>query len=131
MEMPGGDSAGSWAAALAAVGGFILTALVALSKGTYKIASMERAMDLKITDESRNAGESDAALRQKIVEVELYTRDNFVRRDEFRTAVEAINNSVIGIRIYIENRDKVIDERFDKLRTDVNFKLDKLLERKA
>jgi hypothetical protein len=47
----------------------------------------------------RNAGESIAALRQKIVEVELWGRDNFVRRGEFQNVVDALPISAEATRL--------------------------------
>lgn len=124
------------------LGGFVLAGIATLVKGTYAIATSEKKLGDRISEESkviadriskesRNTGESNAALRQKIVEVELHMRDFFVRRDEFKGAVDQINSSVNNIRTYIEGRDKSMEERFEKHRGDINAKLDKLLERKA
>jgi len=47
------------------------------------IAHSEQEVEARIDRNSREFGEVASALRAKITEVELYTRDNFIRRDAF------------------------------------------------
>jgi hypothetical protein len=45
-------------------------------------------------ENTRNHGESLMAIRQKITDVEIWNRDNFVRRADFAAVVESINRSI-------------------------------------
>lgn len=64
----------------------------------------------------RNVGESLFAVRQKITDVEIWSRDTFVRQQDFSTIIASINVS-------LNNLGEKVDERIDKL----EGKLDKII----
>lgn len=66
-----------------------------------KIDASGREIDERIDQQSRQFGETVSALRQKITDVELYVRDNYVRRESFYKVVDDL-----GVRI---------EKRIDKL----------------
>lgn len=87
---------------------FIITILGAAVTVTWKLANERRAveerMDVKlealrkerredIEASERNSGEGVKAVREKINEIELWTRDNLVRREDFKTAVEGLTRN--------------------------------------
>ena len=51
-----------------------------------KINDLQREIDVRIESKERAMGEVAAALREKIRELELYTRDEFIRRGSFEVA---------------------------------------------
>ena len=67
-----------------------------------------------------NFGETAQAIRQKISEVELWNRDTFVRRDEFKTSLDQVNRNIESLRTNL-------DEKIDRLDTKLDTKLDKLI----
>lgn len=58
------------------------------------------------------AGEVGAALRQKIYEVEVFSRDTFVNKPTFETAVNRIENSIDKLGDRLETKiDRVLARR--------------------
>jgi hypothetical protein len=107
---------GLFLGALSLVSGAIYWALDRLLRERVNEAKVE--MRQHIDNEVRNFGETGAALRQALTEAQFWNRDNFVRKDEFRMAVDQINQNV-----------KTIDSKIDQLRDSVDEKLDRLLSR--
>lgn len=58
-------------------------------------------------------GESSAALRQKIHEVELWMRDTFVRRDGYYKVQEAMENSIKALGDKIDIRLERMEAKID------------------
>ena len=54
------------------------------------LEEMIRDLHDKMERTSRDVGESNAAIREKITQVELFMRDNFVRQPEFMAAMAKI-----------------------------------------
>lgn len=67
-----------------------------------------------------NFGETAQAIRQKISDVELWNRDTFVRRDEFKTSLDQVNRNIESLRTNL-------DEKIDRLDSKLDTKLDKLI----
>jgi predicted nucleic acid-binding Zn-ribbon protein len=99
------------------VAGFFLTAGCTLFAAAWKlrgaVAELKEAIEtardeieLKQERYVREVGESLSAIRQKIHDVETWSRDTFVRRDSFAAAI-----AELGLRI---------EKRIDKL----EFKMD-------
>lgn len=102
---------------IAAVAGFFLQFFVILGTVVWKLAQVRtdllaaidmsgKEIDERIDAQSRQFGETVAALRQKITDVELYVRDNFVRRDSFYTNIQELA--------------KRIETRIDRLETKID-----------
>ena len=124
----------------ATVGAFIVAVLSMVVAGIMRVAGVERAIDSKVheakvelleksDDDARMVGEIGAALRQKVTEVELWARDTFVRRDEFKASVDQVNRNIDSLRSSTEVAMKAFDAKMDKLRETIDSKLDKLLSR--
>ena len=64
---------------------------------------------------------------KKTSEVEIWVRDNLVRRDEFTSSVAQINRSLDGLRAYVESTAKTTDEKLERMRLSIDGKLDKII----
>lgn len=58
----------------------------------------------------RRAGEMGHALRDKITQVELYTRDNYIREKEFDGVVRAIENRFDRLQDTIDQLNQKMDK---------------------
>jgi hypothetical protein len=74
--------------------GFLVNMLVLAAVVTWKLSRVEKSIrddfalerksiDVELDNMGRAAGESVAAVREKIVQVELFCRDTFLRRETF------------------------------------------------
>lgn len=63
----------------------------------------------------RETGEVGAALRAKIHELEVFTRDHFVSKQSFEAFAGRIEKSVDNLGDKIERRFDKIDERIEKM----------------
>lgn len=63
----------------------------------------------------KEVGESMTAIRQKITDVELWSRDNFVRRDSFLAIIEALKNDSKILRDDIRGFHDRLDAAFLRL----------------
>ena len=81
----------------------------------------------------KDVSETFIAIRQKIVDVEIWNRDNFVRREDFTAIVTGLNRSIEALGSKIDARlqemraertedNKAIEDKIDKL----DNKLDRL-----
>lgn len=86
---------------LVVVAAFIVNLIVCTVHATWALARIESALrkdiqtsrdetDGRIDRQSREFGETAAAIRQKVTEVELYIRDNFVRKPSFEAVMGRI-----------------------------------------
>ncbi len=116
--------------AAVAVAGFFVNLLVLVVGGTLKFASIEnslqksftaaltahrREIDIEVEQVRRDVGETVSAIRQKITEIELYTRDNFVRRESFYEVTKGLADAVKTIGDKLENRMERLDGKLDRL----------------
>lgn len=83
---------------------------IAEQLGTYK-----RAIDDNLERTRRETGEGLIALRQKINEVELFNRDNFVRKETFNELLRALSSDVRGVRDTVESRLMRMEMKIDNL----------------
>lgn len=118
--------------------GSTLTALVSaaaaflVSVGTYSWrargiqADLEKKIDERAIevrkeaverhDESlRLTGEGLAALRQKATDMELWSRDNFVRRADFQNAVDGFTRSIDNLRADMNGQYTRINDKLDQV----------------
>jgi hypothetical protein len=108
------------------VAAFVLNLLVLVIGGTWRLSRMEVSLSNKITRtraeieerqdrQSREVGETVAAVREKINQVELYCRDTFVRRDGFYKVRDelAVDIKTLGEKIEarLERMESKIDSR--------------------
>jgi hypothetical protein len=92
--------------------GFVTNLIVLAIGGTWALGRQSNKLEMALRDEHeifrREFGESLAALRQKINDVELWSRDEFIRREDFYRIVDGINAS-------IGSWGEKIDARLDRL----------------
>lgn len=120
---------------LIAGGALLFTILCAAVSLTWRISRLELSLRKEIRSshdevdikhataareyEERNEqnikmfGESSAALRQKIHEVELWMRDTFVRRDGYYKVQEAMENSIKALGDKIDIRLERMEAKID------------------
>lgn len=102
---------GDWAA----VAAFALNAVVTTAAVTWKLSRVELALSAQITKErkeidehieqmSREFGETVHAMRQKIHEMEVWNRDNFVRRDGFYIVKDELTSAIRSVEALIAVR---------------------------
>src|SRR5260221_147361 len=107
-----------------AIAAFILNLLVLTVGGTWKLSQLDASLLKAISkarDEieerqdrlSRECGETVAAVREKIVQVELYCRDNFIRRDGFYKVRDEIATNVKELRTEIVDRLDRMEAKID------------------
>ena len=63
----------------------------------------------------REFGETASAIRQKLHDVEVFSRDHFISNDTFSATVGRIEKMFENFGDRLEKRFDKIDERFDKL----------------
>ena len=106
------------------VASFALNILILGIGGVWKLSRVQGAIRDLISDHRsesdekflglrREFGEVGAALRQKIVEVEFYMRDNFVRTEAFSQALTAIDTNINTLGERIEARLLRMEEKQD------------------
>jgi hypothetical protein len=110
-------------AAVSLVLNFIVAA-VGLTWGIAKVRDTVRdeieahrvTIDNKIDSLRSHTGEMGSALRAKITEVELYTRDTFIRRDTFNNFVSNITESFKVAFDKIDRRLERMETKMDNIR---------------
>lgn len=120
--------------------GFVLNVIVLAIGGTWalsrqaqtiqeSISTSRRETDSefqKLRDEIhlehddflRRFGDSLAAIRQKVSEVELWARDEFVRRDDFYRILDGINKSITALGEKIDARVDRLESKLEQLRSN-------------
>ncbi len=90
-------------AVVVALLGLAFNLLVTVIGGVWKLSRLELALrgaidestkevDERIDRHVRYFGEAVAAVRQKVVEVEIFARDTFVRKDEFGSQIKDLGD---------------------------------------
>ncbi len=111
--------------ALLTFAGLFVNVVVLSVLGTWALARTAAAINKTITENRqavddeinrvrRETGETAAAIRAKIVEVELWGRDNFVKRDLFSAAMERMETNVTNMGDRIEARLLRMEGKLDK-----------------
>lgn len=110
----------------------IAGAISASIRGTWRLASIKEEIIRKIESDRlelrdqltlehaevmKQFGDSLAAVREKIVQTELWNRDNFVRRSDFATVVESINKSIDALTVRLDAGIAKIEAKIDKLQS--------------
>jgi phage shock protein A len=121
--------------------GYLGTILVVIAGVSYrvgrtesaiqtKIVEMQKAGDRHVDDEvdklTRNVGEAVAAVRARADGIEtemrrtttdaaIWNRDNFVRREDFRDAVESINRNIGEVRTAVDASFKRLEEKIERI----------------
>lgn len=100
---------------LIVVGAFIVNLVACTVHATWALSRIETALrkeiqtsrdetDDRIERQGRQFGEIIAALRQKITEVELYIRDNFVRKPSFEAVMARIEKILERLEEKIDSK---------------------------
>lgn len=106
--------------------GLLVQAVVLVSSFTWKLASVKEALSADIIehrDELREAidaerrviQESLLALRQKINEVELDAARNYVRRESWHQAMNALQESASKSDQVIASRMMTLEQKIDRM----------------
>jgi len=78
------------------------------------ISKLERTSMERSDVMTRDFGETVAAVRQKVHDVEVFTRDTFVRKDSFEMVVGRLEKSIEKLGDKIEDKLERFVERFNK-----------------
>lgn len=109
---------------IAVIAGFILHFLATLIGGISALSQLKASVLEAISDHSKETetkfaimrhetGEMGAALRQKITDVEIWGRDNFVRREGFYKVKEDLTQSIKELGDNIESRLVRMETKID------------------
>lgn len=114
-----------------ALGSIVLNIVVAAVGLTWGIAKLRDAIRDEI-DEHRdqtehkidtlrlNVGEMGTALRTKISEVELFSRDTFMRRDSFYKTIEMLSADLKAQFIKMDSRLDRMENKLDATKTKLD-----------
>lgn len=122
------DSGGWWTPILGFIGSLVAAVMAGVWAAAWKIAGQETKrlederkfrtdVDAAIDASSRAVGESLSALRQKATDMELWNRDNFVRRQEFASMVESFNRSVESLGSKFDVAVSRLESKIDRLQS--------------
>lgn len=111
---------GAWVAVAAFILNFIATIVI----GTWKLGQVQLALSDKISisrDEieqrqdtnTRQIGETIAAMRQKLSDVELYGANNYIRREGFYKVQEQLTNDIKQLGEKLEARLLRMESKID------------------
>lgn len=107
------------------IAGFVLNLIVIAVGGTWKLSQLEvslrasieksrKEIDDRLDAQSREFGETVSALRQKIHEVEMWSRDTFMRRDGFYKVKEDLTTEIKGIRDELKSDLRRMEDKLDQ-----------------
>lgn len=107
--------------AITALGLNVIVAIVGLTWGLGKIRDTVRdeidvhrnRIDAEIDNVRLEFGESVRAVRQKINDVELWTRDNLVKKDSFGTVTDRISREVRDLGERLDKRLERMESKID------------------
>jgi len=80
-----------------------------------KLADIQRQQLEEVAGLRREAGESIAAIRTKVHEIETWARDEFVRKGSFETVVARMEKGIEGLGEKSERRLDKMAERIEKI----------------
>lgn len=78
------------------------------------VVRIEREIMARADGIRHETGETGAAIRQKIHDVEVYSRDTFVRKDNFEQAIQRLESAMDRAADRLEDK---LDKAIDRLRT--------------
>lgn len=104
--------------------GFVLQLAVIIIGGVWKLSKLESALISKIEEtrreiddrldvQIREFGETASALRQKIHEVEIWVRDNFIRRDGFFKVRDEETDAIKEVRDELKDDLRRLEQKID------------------
>ena len=104
--------------------GFPINLGVIIFGGAWKLSRLEvslstaieksrKEIDDRIEVLKREFGETNAAVRSKIHEVEIWARDNFMRRDGFYKVQEQLSSEIKTVRDEMKSDLRRIEEKID------------------
>lgn len=117
----------SW---IPAVGQFLLTLFIAAIGGTWALGKMSQDLNEKIDETkleaerkvnfraegvSREVGETVRAIQQKVVDMELWNRDNFVNKRTFDAITAKTEQTLLRLEDKIDRRFDQIDRKLEKM----------------
>jgi hypothetical protein len=92
--------------------------IMALSRAEASIRETINDHRAEIEDEfvrvRKEVGETTAAIRQKVTEVELWGRDNFVKKETFTQVTERFEKSIQNMGDRLETRLLRMESKIDK-----------------
>lgn len=102
----------------------ILTLIGMSAGGVWQLSRVESALrkdithardeiEAKLDQEVRHFGETIAAIRQKVADVELYAANNYVRRDGFYKVQEEIKAELAKVVEKLEKRLERMEVKID------------------
>lgn len=89
-----------------------------LARVHERLAGVERQQLEELAVLRREAGESIAAIRTKVHEIETWARDEFVRKGSFETVVSRMEKGIESLGEKIERRLDKMAERIEKIGHD-------------
>lgn len=104
--------------AIASGGVTVAGAAFYFGRNTVTVADLHSIRDelkAEITTERREVGEGLAALRQKIIDVDLDLAKNYVRRDSWHQAMNGLQESISRSDAASEQRMLRLEEKLDRL----------------
>ncbi len=115
----------TWIAFITAIITLALQTLGLIIAGVKKLSAIEEDIRSQIssikfdnynqmTEAVRNIGETFTAMRQKITEVELYVRDNYVAKDTLHQIILGLGSDIRELGGRIEKRMERIEEKLDE-----------------
>jgi hypothetical protein len=116
-------------ASLVSVLGWVITYFRATGRNDEKIATLERKYQdiTELVDSvGRGTGETMQAIRQKLTDMEIWGRDNFVRRSDFATTVEGIHRDIATLRVLLDGYGRDLGSKIDNVYDRLEAKIDKI-----
>jgi tetrahydromethanopterin S-methyltransferase subunit G len=78
-----------------------------------RLDEIDEKIDDKINRQAREFGETVAAIRQKMQDVEIWGRDNYVKKDSFALVTDRISREVKDFGDRIDKRLERMEEKID------------------
>ncbi len=104
-----------------ALAGFVVNLIVLAIGGTWALGrqsnKIEETLRAEHAEFRTQYGDSLTALRAKVTEVEMWSRDEFIRREDFYRIVDGINKSIGALGEKIDARTDRLETKLDQLRT--------------
>ena len=119
------DGAAAWIATGVASGVALVSSAIAYGRAVAQIDSVKADVaDMKAArHQGRDAaerlasdvGETMLAIRQSLTDAQMWNRDNFVRREDFKVTIDSINRNIDVLRTSMETSMSRVSDKLDKL----------------
>lgn len=123
------DGAAAWIATGVASVVALVSSAIAYGRAVAQIDSVKADVsDMKATrHQGRDAaerlagdvGETMLAIRQSLTDAQMWNRDNFVRREDFKVTIDSINRNIDVLRTSMETSMSRVSDKLDKLSDDL------------